>query len=105
MSKELNDLKQGIYINGRCITYLLYADDTVLVAESEAKLQTLLEIVGRWCKKWVLIVIRDKTKVVHFRKAGQKQTNFVFKINEENVSFADCYKYLGFQLSLSFELH
>ena len=45
--------------------------------------------------------MRDKTKitVVHFRKAGQKQTNFVNKINEENVSFADCYEYLGFQLS------
>ncbi len=50
----------------------LYAYGMVFVAESEEKVQTLLEIAGRWCKKWRLIVKRDETKVVHFRKAGQK---------------------------------
>ena len=43
--KELEEVKEGIQVNGRCINNIRYADDTVLLASSEAGLQMLVNIV------------------------------------------------------------
>ena len=46
---------------------LLYADDLVLLAESEEGLQRLLDVINTWCNTWGMKVISNKSKVVHFR--------------------------------------
>ena len=46
---------------------LLYADDLVLLAESEEGLQRLLDVVNTWCNTWGMRVNSNKSKVVHFR--------------------------------------
>jgi len=55
---------------------LLYADDIVILAETEIELQTRLNILKDYCLKWRLTVNINKTKVVIFRKGGRKHKMF-----------------------------
>ena len=43
---------------------LLFADDTLLLAESQAELQYMLNKLCAYCKKWNITVNTDKMKVM-----------------------------------------
>ena len=47
---------------------LAYGDDIVLAGESANELQTLLNILWKWCSEWGMYAKGDKTQIVHFRK-------------------------------------
>ena len=47
---------------------LLYADDTIILAENERDLQTALDSVHEYCTKFKLIVNTNKTKIILFFK-------------------------------------
>ena len=47
---EVKELGLGIDINGIKICILLYADDMVLIADSESELQSMLIVMHQWCK-------------------------------------------------------
>lgn len=47
---------------------LLYADDTVVLAESPVELQQALDAMYQYCNLWKLNVNTDKTKIVIFFK-------------------------------------
>ena len=49
---------------------LLYADDIILLSESEADLQRCLDKLSQYCKLWCLNVNNEKSKVMIFNKAG-----------------------------------
>ena len=60
---ELRSSGCGIDIDGVIkIASLLYADDVVVLANSEKVLQQLLSIVNQWCLKWGINVNPTKTK-------------------------------------------
>ena len=59
----------GVECSGQLITALLYADDTVLFAESEEEMRVLSE----WCREWSLEVNAEKCGVMHIRKRGGKE--------------------------------
>ena len=46
---EVNKQNLGIKVGNLQIAILLFADDIVLMAESEQKLQSLLNVVHKWC--------------------------------------------------------
>jgi hypothetical protein len=46
----------------------LYADDTVIIAESENDLQNALNTFNLYCDQWKLKINVDKTKVLIFSK-------------------------------------
>ena len=72
---------------------LLYADDTVLLADSEIALQRLLDSFHNYCSTWKLTVNINKTKVVVF---GAKKTDIMeFRLSGKIVEIVDRYKYLG----------
>ncbi len=85
----------GVQIDNNLISVLAYADDLVLVAESEADLQRLINILQNWCFKWRLCVNVDKTKVMHFRNKNKPVTDMIFSINGQSLERVDDYKYLG----------
>ena len=58
---------------------LLYADDTVIFAESHEELQTSLDTMQLYCDTWKLQVNTSKTKIVVFSK-GKIRQNPVFII-------------------------
>ena len=58
ITNELN-----VYLKFFC---LLYADDTLVLAESAAQLQKALDGLDLYCSKWALKVNLDKTEIVFF---------------------------------------
>jgi len=80
---------------------LLYADDIVILAETETELQTGLNILKYYCLKWRLTVNINKTKVMIFRKGGRKHKNFRFFYGNEELEIVDRFTYLGITFSSS----
>ena len=75
LSEQLDIPIKGISIEGKTINHLFYADDLVLIAESEADLQLLLNILSNWCNVNKMSINVDKTKVMHFRSASVPRSN------------------------------
>ena len=65
-------------------------DDLVLLAENEKDLQ--------WCHKWRLNINMEKSKIVHFRNARKKQSEFKFSFGNLTLLYTKTYKYLGLLL-------
>jgi hypothetical protein len=95
LASAINELNCGIQIDDRNVSILLYADDIVLLASSEDKLQRMLNKVHDWCTKWRLSINQSKTKVVHFRPKDHARSTTVFRCGEDMIEFASTYKYLG----------
>ncbi|MCG7875884.1 MAG: reverse transcriptase family protein [Candidatus Thiodiazotropha endolucinida] len=72
---------------------LLYADDTVILAETAEKLQKSIDSFNRYCALWKLKVNESKTKVVIF--GARKTDSFSFNIGDTPLEIVDNYKYLG----------
>ena len=77
----------------------MYADDIVLIAENENDLQLLLDILNTWCKHKALIIIFEKTKIVHFRNPFVPPTNEIFLMGEKQLRCVSKYQYLGLLLT------
>ena len=73
---------------------LLYADDTLVLAESPSELQSALNEVSVYCKNWDLYVNKKKTKVVIFSR-GKVKTKYHFKMGDMDVDTDFEYEYLG----------
>ena len=59
---ELDEAQAGIKITGRNINYLRYAEDTILMAESEEKLKSLLMKMKKESERASLKLNIKKTK-------------------------------------------
>lgn len=103
--KEYLDESCGVTIYGTTFTHLLYADDLVLISENSKGLQTLLENLGNYCKKWHLIINYQKSKVMQFGKAGNRKEVTVLTIEGETLEIVSSYKYLGHVISSSVNIH
>ena len=77
---------------------LLFADDTLLLAESHAELQNMLNKLHIYCKKWNITVNADKTKVMLFTLSTRPEQFGVYydDILLENVRN---FIYLGVNIS------
>ena len=73
---------------------LLYADDTVIFAETAAELQSALNAMYLYCETWKLKVNTAKTNVVIFSKSRQSE-NIDFIYNNERLTVVDEFQYLG----------
>ena len=73
---------------------LLYADDTVILAETAEDLQKALHSLHDYCNKWNLHINISKTKIVIFSR-GKVRKYPVFKIGLKEVDVTDSYIYLG----------
>ena len=67
----------------------------VLIADSESELQSMLNVMHQWCKKWRLRLNSNKTKIIYFRGKRVKQTMFKFTYGSKAIDIVKCYKYLG----------
>ena len=74
------------------IFLVMYADDTVLLAESKTELQGLLSSYETYCDKWKLQVNVDKTKIMILGKNYRKPK---LKIADREVEVVNSFKYLG----------
>ncbi|MES9883146.1 MAG: reverse transcriptase family protein [Sedimenticola sp.] len=81
------------------IFILMYADDTVLLAESAAGLQTIINQLDNYTTEWGLTINVAKTKVLVFRKSWQlrKEEKWFYKGTEIEIVNQFCY--LGIMLN------
>ena len=102
---EIKDMNCGVDIEGYNFCILLYADDIVLVAPNEIKLQAMIDKVSAWCRKWRMVVNNEKTQAVHFRPKSTPLSKYSFMFNNHFLQTVNCYKYLGvyFDEFLSFD--
>jgi hypothetical protein len=89
LEKSLSEL--NIFIK---LFVILYADDTVILAESVEGMQNALDIFQTYCEFWKLEINITKTKMTIFSKRKMKQ-NFDFKLQGKNIEVVDTYLYLG----------
>ena len=73
---------------------LLYADDTIILAESPKELQKALDALYDYCKVWNLKVNISKTNIVIFSR-GKIQVYPVFQFGEQTIEVVENYTYLG----------
>ena len=73
---------------------LLYADDTIIMAESAAELQEALNGLHEYCKLWSLTVNISKTKIVIFSK-GKVRKYPKFYLDQNEIEVSEEYVYLG----------
>ena len=89
-NKECTPAKMGnIEIN--C---LMYADDLIIVSETEKGLQNSLAKLKQYTKKWNLQVNMKKTKIMIFQNKGRRP-RLTFRYGKEIIEETKTYKYLG----------
>ena len=103
---ELKNNTNGITCEEFIIQCLLYADDLVLISETEEDLQNMLHVLNDWCKKWRMKVNVSKSKIMHFRTTGHVESEYNFVLGNQSLEKVDKYKYLGVYLdtALDFEI-
>jgi hypothetical protein len=91
--KDHLQVKYGIVMSETDIlTHILWADDLVLMSDSENGLQIQLNNLFSFCCKFQMIINEQKTKVVIF---GKKSGNESFFLNGKVLDIVEKYKYLG----------
>jgi len=95
----LKGLNKGIELRNENIPCLLYADDIILLSENEENLQSMLDYIHTWCRKWRLKINRMKSNAMHFRNKRKRRSDFVFYLGDESLEYACSYRYLGVMLN------
>jgi len=99
LALKLKAVGKGITIGNENVCTLLYADDIVLVAETEEDLQSMLNILNEWCGEKKMVVNCAKSQIVHFRTPSTHRTGFIFTCGNSQLNIVDGYTYLGLYLS------
>ena len=79
------------------ILVLLYADDTIIVADSPKDMQNSLNSLSQYCEQCELKVNHSKTKIIVF--GARNVQNYKFTYNENEIDISSTYKYLGLTFS------
>ena len=76
------------------LVVLMYADDTVILANNPQKLKCAIKALESYCEEWQICVNCSKTKIVVF---GERKTQerCSYELFGEVIEKLDCYTYLG----------
>ena len=80
---SLNNLFTNVFANDEILTYLklyilLYADDTIIMAENPYQLQLALNALNEYCQTWKLKINISKTKIIRFVKKDHLISTMTF---------------------------
>ena len=95
LAVEIKDLGAGVKLGNDEIAILLYADDIVLLAPTPEKLQTMLNVINTWCKKWGMQINASKTQILHVRNHQRPRSSHQFTCGDDALCYTEYYKYLG----------
>ena len=96
--REISNIK-GIVVGGYNMNNVRYADDTTLIAESEEKLQDLLEKVRTESERKGLSINVKKTECMVISKE-KVPPKCVVKVDEEVIKQVDKFNYLGSMITI-----
>ena len=83
------------------MSYLLYADDLILMSTSVEGLNKCLEKLRSYCNTWQMEVNIKKSQVIVFNSAGRLLTGYNFFYGEKKLEQVKSYCYLGIEISCS----
>ena len=93
MQKAMDHQKVGVKVGGRIVQAVRFADDQAVVANSNAGLQRIMEILNKTSEKYGMKINLKKTKVMRIsRKEGSKITINIDGVKLEQVKQ---FNYLG----------
>ena len=92
MAEELERANLGVKLEGCWCRTLRNADDVVLVADSGAELQAMLDVVEAYVSLWKTKLNSRKSKVM---VVGKREAGVSGKIGEEIVEEVEEFKYLA----------
>ena len=93
--QEVKSTGKGIIIDGFNICVLIYADDIVLMSDSEDGLQEMLDKVYNWSQKWMVKFNAAKSNILHVRQPHIPKSNYTYKLGDSELCIVENYKYLG----------
>ena len=80
------------------VEWMMFADDTVLVGDSEQKLQRLVKEFGSVCKRRKLSINVGKSKVMRIGK-NREENEMNIRLNNSRMEEVESYRYLGVDVS------
>ena len=86
------------------ISCLLWADDILMLSETDAGLQKKLKALEKYCDQNKLSVNTKKTQCMVFNKTGRLLKNYTFTYKSSQLECVREYKYLGFMITPSGEV-
>ena len=92
---ELKHRDCGVLCQGMLVSSLLFADDTVLLAESAEDMRKSLQCLQSWCEEWSVRINVEKSAMMHMRKKRVDRCEATFKIGMDEIPWVSSYKYLG----------
>ena len=93
---QLHCSKLGACVGGVTVSSLGFADDIVLVADSESKMQELIDICETWSSRNGMCFNVTKCKVMVLNGANEQR---IWKLFDQTLEVKKLYKYLGVTLS------
>jgi len=95
--EALDNIDDGLVINGEVINNLRYADDTVLIADTAEGLQRIIDHVATACSRYDMKINCKKTQTLIVSKSDAG--NFQFNANNVMLPKTDTVTYLGCSLN------
>jgi len=92
LAEELEDKDLGVKVSGVWMGACFFADDIVLLGDSESELQRMLDVVSEYAQRWKLRFNASKCGVL---VVGQKKRDKLWRLGREEIKEVDEYKYLG----------
>ena len=89
-----NASSDPVTLGNTSLSYLLYADDLLLLSKSKGGLQNSLDKLNTYAEKWHLEINIKKTNVIIFQKWGKGQP-VNFKLGNTPINTCNTYSYLG----------
>ena len=99
LPEYLSDDSLGVQVVDILIKILMFADDMAIFSTTREGLQTGLNNLHSYCRKWGITVNTEKTKIVVFRKGGKLSKDDKWSFNGYNIQVVNIFKYLGCHLS------
>ena len=97
LHKVLREANLGVCMCGRRVPLLLYADDIVLLARTDAELKAMLKVVYEYAHRWRFDINHGKSNVVVVgsKKEKEEAREMEWKLGEKVLEVRETYKYLG----------
>ena len=97
MKEALEDIEEGMKIGGIRIKDIRFADDQVVLAETEEGLQRLMDALHNSIGKYSMKMNIKKTKSMRISRSGEEDINI--QINGTRIEQVKTFKYLGAEIT------
>ncbi|MFN9380495.1 MAG: RNA-directed DNA polymerase [Bacteroidota bacterium] len=99
LAREIKAVGKGVQVGRQKVQLLLYADDIVLISDTQKDLQSMLDCVTEYSRKWRFRVNpkKGKSEVMRFGKTRRSQIKWM--LGGKEIYETAQYKYLGVEIN------